>query len=36
MNLILGKIDKENKIGQLMGDLLINTDLLKSESCDLY
>ena len=32
MNQILGKIDKENKIGYLMGDF--NIDLLKSESCD--
>ena len=32
MNRILGKIDKENKIGYLMGDF--NIDLLKSESCD--
>ena len=32
MKRILEKIDKENKIGYLMGDF--NIDLLKSESCD--
>ena len=32
MNTILGTIDKENKLGYLMGDF--NTDLFKSESCD--
>ena len=32
MNVLLHKIDKENKICYLMGDF--NIDLLKSESCD--
>ena len=32
MNEMLAKIDKENKMCSLMGDL--NIDLLKSESCD--
>ena len=32
MNQILRKLDKENKIGFLLGDF--NVDLLKSESCD--
>ena len=32
MNEILSKLDKENKIGYILGDF--NVDLLKSESCD--
>ena len=32
MNEMLAKIDKENKMCYLIGDL--NIDLLKSESCD--